>query len=438
MSSAVVSEPESKFEPVVERALSKARWRLLPFLMLMFVIAFIDRSNIGFAEQALEIHAGLSASAYAFGAGLFFIGYAVFEVPSNLIMHKVGARLWMARIMITWGLVAAAFMFTNGPTMFYILRFLLGVAEAGFFPGVILYLTYWFPRRRRGQATALFYMGLPIANIVGGPLSGGLLELDGVLGLHGHQWMFMIEGIIAVLVGIITIWYLTDRPKDAKWLGGEEREALQKVMDLEDREKDEEVKLTWWKALLNFRVLYFALIYLTIQLAVYGLTFFLPRQVATIAGQDVGLVVGLLVAIPWVCALVTNIFVGRIADKTGNYQTIATIMLAISGVGLACSAVTNNPFLAMVSLCAAAVGFVSAQPIFWNIPTGYLAGAALASGVGLINGLGNLGGFIAPNLRVWVVEAFGSEAAGLIMLSLAPFLGALLVLSLRLFERKPE
>ncbi len=344
----------------------------------------------------------------------------------------------MARIMITWGLVAAAFMFINGPTMFYILRFLLGVAEAGFFPGVILYLTYWFPRRRRGQATALFYMGLPIANMVGGPLSGGLLELDGLLGLHGHQWMFMIEGLIAVLIGIITIWYLTDRPKDAKWLGSEEREALQKVMDLEDREKDEEVKLTWWKALLNVRVLYFALIYLTIQLAVYGLTFFLPRQVATITGQDVGLVVGLLVAIPWVCALVTNIFVGRIADKTGNYQSIATIMLVISGVGLVGSAVTNNPFLAMVSLSAAAVGFVSAQPIFWNIPTGYLAGAALASGVGLINGLGNLGGFIAPNLRVWVVEAFGSEAAGLIMLSLAPFLGALLVFSLRLFERKPQ
>lgn len=404
--------------------------------MLMFVIAFIDRTNIGFAEEALEIHAGLSVSAYAFGAGLFFIGYAVFEVPSNLIMHKVGARWWMARIMVTWGIVAAAFMFVNGPTMFYVLRFLLGVAEAGFFPGVILYLTYWFPRRRRGQATALFYLGLPIANIVGNPLSGGLLEMDGILGLHGYQWMFLIEGMMAVVVGVIAVFYLTDRPAKAEWLSTQEREELEATLEREAENKEQVAKLSWWRALLNGRVLYFALIYLTIQVAVYGLTFFLPRQVAGIVGQEVGFLVGLLAAIPWASALLVNLFIGRVADRSGKYRLVATIMLVVSGIGLAMSAFVSSPFLAMLSLCLAAIGFVSAQPIFWNLPTGFLTGAALASGIGLINGLGNLGGFIAPNLRVWVVGTFGTESAGLVMLACAPFLGAILVLGTRFFDRQ--
>lgn len=427
---------ELAFSPEVASATRKARWRLLPFLMLMFVIAFIDRSNIGFAEESLEVHAGLGAAAYAFGAGLFFIGYAVFEVPSNLIMHRVGARWWMARIMVSWGVVAGLFMFTTGPVMFYVLRFLLGVAEAGFFPGVILYLTYWFPRRTRGQATALFYLGLPIANVVGGPLSGGLLELDGALGLHGFQWMFLLEGLLAVIVGVVAIFVLTDRPARARWLTAGERDALEGVLAAEAQTKEQVAKLSWWRALLNPRVLYFALIYLTIQVAVYGLTFFLPAQVASITGREVGFLVGLLVAIPWLCALVVNLFVGRWADRRAAYRSTATLMLVLSGVGLAASAFLSQPVLAMAALCLAAIGFVSAQPIFWNIPTGYLSGAAMAAGVGLINGLGNLGGFIAPNLRSWMVTAFDSEAAGLVMLAIAPFVGALLVAGTALFERR--
>ncbi|MFC0675899.1 MFS transporter [Brachybacterium hainanense] len=436
MSSSVSSETRPDLGPEVESATRKARRRLLPFLMLMFVIAFIDRTNIGFAEESLEIHAGLSTAAYAFGAGLFFIGYAVFEVPSNMIMHRVGARWWMARIMVTWGIVAAAFMFVNGPTMFYVLRFLLGVAEAGFFPGVILYLTYWFPRRKRGQATALFYMGLPIANVVGAPLSGALLELDGIAGLRGDQWMFLVEGLLAMAVGVMAFFYLTDRPARASWLSAAERDALEAALAAEAETKQQVAKLSWWRALLNGRVLYFALIYLTIQIAVYGLTFFLPRQVSGIAGQEVGFLVGLLVAIPWLCALIANAFVGRYADRTARYRVTATAMLCVSGVGLAASAFLSQPLLAMIALCLGAIGFVSAQPIFWNIPTSYLSGMALASGIGLINGLGNLGGFVAPNLRVWVVGAFGTEAAGLVMLALAPFLGALLIAGTRFFERR--
>ena len=434
----VVAQGREQYTAATTTATRKALKRLLPFLLLMYVIAFIDRTNIGFAEESLEIHAGLSTAAYAFGAGLFFIGYAVFEVPSNLIMHRVGARWWMARIMITWGIVAALFMFTTGPTMFYILRFLLGVAEAGFFPGVILYLTYWFPRRRRAQATALFYMGLPIANIVGGPLSGALMELDGFLGLWGHQWMFMVEGLIAVLVGVVAFFYLTDRPAKAAWLTEAERTELQATLDAEAAEKEEARPLTWWRALLNGRILYFCAVYFTIQVSVYGLTFFLPRQIAGIAGRDVGLAVGLLFAIPWIVGLAANFFSGRFADRSGNYRDVATTLLVISGIGLLVTGLLGNPVLVMAGLCLAAVGFCSAQPIFWSIPTSYLSGAALASSVGLINGVGNLGGFVAPNLRVWVVENFGTESAGLLMLAAMPFLGALLLAGTRLFDsRRP-
>ena len=360
-----VAQGDEAYTPATKSATRKALKRLLPFLLLMYVIAFIDRTNIGFAEESLEIHAGLSTAAYAFGAGLFFIGYAVFEVPSNLIMHKVGARWWMARIMITWGIVATLFMFTTGPTMFYILRFLLGVAEAGFFPGVILYLTYWFPRRRRAQATALFYMGLPIANIVGGPLSGALMELDGFLGLWGHQWMFMIEGLIAVVVGVVAFFYLTDRPAKAAWLTETERTELQATLDAEHEQKQETHGLSWWRALVNGRILYFCFVYFTIQVSVYGLTFFLPRQIAGIAGRDVGLIVGLLFAIPWVMGLLANFFSGRFADRSGNYRDIATVLLVVSGAGLLITGLLGNPVLVMIGLCLAAIGFCSAQP-FWG------------------------------------------------------------------------
>ena len=429
-----VAQGDEAYTPATKSATRKALKRLLPFLLLMYVIAFIDRTNIGFAEESLEIHAGLSTAAYAFGAGLFFIGYAVFEVPSNLIMHKVGARWWMARIMITWGIVATLFMFTTVPTMFYILRFLLGVAEAGFFPGVILYLTYWFPRRRRAQATALFYMGLPIANIVGGPLSGALMELDGFLGLWGHQWMFMIEGLIAVVVGVVAFFYLTDRPAKAAWLTETERTELQATLDAEHEQKQETHGLSWWRALVNGRILYFCFVYFTIQVSVYGLTFFLPRQIAGIAGRDVGLIVGLLFAIPWVMGLFANFFSGRFADRSGNYRDIATVLLVVSGAGLLITGLLGNPVLVMIGLCLAAIGFCSAQPIFWNIPTSYLSGAALASSIGLINGVGNLGGFVAPNLRVWVVDVFGTESAGLLMLAVMPLLGALFLAGTRLFD----
>ncbi|MFL6027282.1 MAG: MFS transporter, partial [Friedmanniella sp.] len=315
-----------------ERATKKVFRRLVPFLLLMYVIAFLDRSNVSFAQKEFEVSFGISAAAYAFGAGLFFVGYAVFEIPSNILLHKVGARWWLARIMVTWGLVAAAFAFVQGPASFYALRFLLGVAEAGFFPGVILYLTYWVPARHLSRARGYFYMGIALAGILGNPLSGGLLELDGVANIAGYQWMFAVEGLIAVAVGIWSYFYLTDRPKDATtWLPADERMALMETVEGETRAKDEGTgPRTVWPALASWRVWYFAAIYFCIQIAVYGVTFFLPTQVTAITGQKLGFAASLVTAIPWIFGLISVAYFPGLADRTRRHRTIGTSLLLVT------------------------------------------------------------------------------------------------------------
>ena len=430
---------------VVESALKKVTRHIIPFLLLMYVIAFVDRTNLGWAQEKWETSYGISTAAYAFGATLFFIGYAVFEVPSNLIMHRVGARWWMTRIMISWGVVAACFMFVQGPMTFYALRFLLGVTEAGFFPGAMLYLTYWYPAARRSWATGLFYIGLPIANIFGNPLSGGLLELDGILGMDGIHWMFLVEGALAVVVGLICPFILIDRPIHAAWLTPDERSHLSRQIEIEEAAKEQAKPLTWKQALLDPRILYFCLIYLCIQASVYGLTFFLPKQVTTMTGQKAGLEASLVTAIPWTAALVGVIVISRLANRGRSPHALAAMTLLFSGAGILGSAFfLRSPVPALILLSVAAIGFVSAQPIFWQLPTRYLSGAALAGATGLINALGNLGGWLAPNLRTWAAQsAWGSpeapnEAAGLIVLGLAGFIGLLLIVGLRLFPQSEE
>lgn len=278
--------------------LAKISWRLLPFLLLMYIMAFLDRANVGFAKIAYQADTGISDAAFALGAGIFFLGYALLEVPSNLIMHKVGARIWMCSIMVSWGLISAAMMFAHNEMIFYVLRFALGVAEAGFFPGVILYLTYWFPAAHRAQATGFFYFGAPLAFILGSPVSGMLLELDGMGGLHGWQWMFMVEGLLAAAVGVWAYFYLTNHPKDAMWLTPQERALVADMIERGNQAKGEHGH-NLLKALTQPRVLYLALIYLLIQASVYGVVFYLPTQVAGLLGTTVGLKVGLISAIPW-------------------------------------------------------------------------------------------------------------------------------------------
>lgn len=408
---------------------AKISWRLLPFLLLMYVMAFLDRANVGFAKQAFQADTGISDAAFAFGAGVFFAGYALLEVPSNLILHRVGARIWMCRIMVSWGLVSAAMAFAHNEMTFYLLRFLLGVAEAGFFPGVILYLTYWFPNATRGKAMGFFYFGAPLAFILGSPLSGLLLEMDGAWGLHGWQWMFAVEGVLASLVGVWAYWYLDNRPTDAKWLTANERSQLQAVLDKEDSSKQEHGSLL--KVLCMPAVLYLCLIYLLIQASVYGVVFYLPTQVAGLMGTKVGLMVGLVSAVPWICALLTTWWLPGMADRSGQRRVIAALTLVVCALGIAASVTFATPLLGVLALCFAASGFIAVQPIFWTFPSSFLAGSAAAGAIALINSCGALGGFIAPMLKNWAEGAFQSSAAGLYLLAGTTLLAAALIQGIR-------
>ncbi|MFM0120621.1 MFS transporter [Paraburkholderia sp. RL18-101-BIB-B] len=387
---------------------SKVMRRLLPFLLLMYVLAFLDRANIGFAQKALQHDTGLSNAAFAFGAGVFFVGYALFEVPSNLLLHRVGARAWMCRIMVTWGLVSAAMCLAHTPTAFYTLRFLLGVAEAGFFPGVIYYLTHWFPQSSRARAVGVFYFGAPLAFIFGSPLSGSLLELHGALGLTGWQWLFLVEGALASVVGVWAFWYLDNRPEDARWLEPQERASLRAALDDDALLASAHGPHRILAALVDRRVLLLSAIYLLIQMSVYGVIFYLPQQVAAFLGTTVGLRVGLVAALPWLCALAVTWYV-------------------VAGLGIGVSGLVHSPLLGLLALCCAASGFIAAQPLFWTFPTRYLTGAAAAGGIALINSLGGLGGFIAPSLRTAAEHAFSSTSAGLVVLGVSSLLAALLI-----------
>ncbi|SDT13611.1 MFS transporter [Microlunatus soli] len=411
-----------------ERATKKVFKRLVPFLLLMYVIAFLDRSNVSFAQEEFEVDFGISAAAYALGAGLFFVGYAIFEIPSNLLLHRVGARWWLARIMVSWGIVSSLFVFVQGPVSFYILRLLLGITEAGFFPGVILYLTYWVPARHLSRARGYFYMGIALAGMIGNPLSGGLLELNGVANLRGIQWMFLVEGVLAIAVGVWSYFFLTDRPRNATWLPDDERTALADTVEQEDNTKaagegPQKVLL----ALANWRIWYFAALYFCIQIAVYGMTFFLPTQVTKITGQELGFAAALVTAIPWVFGLASVAFFPGLADRTRRHRTIGTVLLLVTAVGIFLSGLlSGTPVLAIAGLALAAIGFVAVQPIFWTLPTEYLTGYAAAAGIGLINSLGNLGGFLAPIMRSSFDDSVGGNA-GLNALALGAVAAAALL-----------
>jgi MFS family permease len=403
-------------DDVLTRAIARARFRLVPFLLLMYVVAFLDRVNIGFAKQSFQSSTGLSESAFAWGAGLFFLSYALFEIPSNLILHRVGARIWMCRIMVTWGLISIATMFVRGPISFYVLRLSLGFAEAGFFPGVILYLTYWFPARVRSQILGQFYFGAPLAFIFGGPLSGLLLTLHGKAGLPGWQWMFLVEGSLAVVVGVWAFWYLADRPADARWLSRPEQAALHKVLQDEDERRRSHGPSAFLNALGSRRMYHFVAIYLLIQMSVYGVVFYLPTDVAVIMGQSMGPEVGIVSALPWVCALAAAYWVSRLADRWNLHRIVAASILGVSACASTMFLAPHGVF-AMAAICVAASGFIAVQPLFWTFPTGYLSGRAAAGGIAAINALGALGGFVAPNIKVWADHHFHSEAAGLYVLA---------------------
>jgi MFS family permease len=413
--------------PLLAAAIRKATRRLLPFLLLLYILAFLDRVNIGYAKQAFLASTGVSEAAYAFGAGIFFIPYALLAIPSNILLHRIGARIWLPALMVVWGLISALTLFAHGAHSFYFLRFLLGAAEAGFFPGVILYLTHWFPAGARHGILGLFYFGAPLAQILGGPLSGFLLDMNGAAGLQGWQWMFLVEGSLAVLAGIWAGCYLTNRPVDADWLSSAERGALQDALDAEDRQKTHPVGGRRGPGRRPGRVIHLGFIYALIQVSAYGVIFYLPSEVARLLDRKTGFVVGLVSSIPWLCALAAAYVVPRLALRTGRRSAVAGATMAVAGIGIVLSS-TSAPTLGLLALCAAAAGFMGVQPLFWTIPADEFSGVAAAAGFALINSLGSIGSFLAPNLRVWAETTWSSPLAGVFSLAMVTWLGALLFL----------
>ncbi|HWA95792.1 MAG TPA: MFS transporter [Terracidiphilus sp.] len=418
-----------KGQAALNRAIARARMRLVPFLMLMYVVSFLDRSNIGFAKEPLQTYVGISPESYALAAGLFFISYSFCGFPSNLLLHRIGAKIWMTVIMVAWGAVSMATMFVKGDTSLYTLRLLLGITEAGFFPGVILYLTYWFPSRVRGQIMGLFYIGVPIALLFGSPLSGLLLELHEVGGLQGWQWMFLIEGAIAIFVGIAAFWYLDDKPAQAKWMPDDERRILINVLAAEESDRRSSSPGKLLKMVRDRRVLHFLAIYTLIQISVYGVVFYLPTEVGALIHQSAGLEVGVVSAIPWVIALVVVWWLPLKADRSQSHRNLAAAAMFLGG----CASFvfpTAGPAVGIIALSVGISTFIAVQPLFWTFPTGYLADRAAAGGIAVIT-LGNLGGFVAPNVKVWADEHFHSAHAGLYLLAGLTVLNAVLILAVR-------
>ena len=416
---------------------AKVTRHLIPFMFVMYIVAFLDRVNVGFAALQMNEDLGFSEAVYGLGAGIFFVGYFLFEVPSNLILERIGARVWIARIMITWGIISMAMFLVQGPVSFYVLRFLLGVAEAGFFPGMILYLTYWFPARERARGVALFMTAVPIAGVIGSPLSGVLLTLDGLAGLAGWQILFLVEGLPAVILGFVVLFYLPDGPNDARWLEPEERSWLQEALEREDRIKANHGEYTARQALTNGRVWLLCAIYFGIVTSLYGVTLWLPLIIEDFSGLgEFG--VGLLGAVPYVAGAVGMVLFARRSDATGERRWHVAVAAFIASAGLVLTGLVGTvPALEMAALTLAALGIYSTLATFWSLPTAFLSGTAAAAGIALVNSFGNLGGFVGPYVVGRLSDTTGSYYTGLLLLAALVLVAGLLTLAVR-HERSLE
>jgi MFS transporter, ACS family, tartrate transporter len=404
-------------EQVVQGAVRKAMWRLLPFLGFCYFLNYVDRTNVGFAALTMNKDLGLSATAYGLGAGLFFVAYFFFEVPSNVILHKVGARVWIARIMITWGIIASATAFVQGETSFYIVRLLLGAAEAGFFPGIILYLTYWFPRVQRAKVVALFFLAVPVSTVVGSPISTLLIQNgDGVWGFDaGWRFMFFMEGLPSIVVGVLVLFLLTDRPRKAKWLSAEEREALENKIAAEDTAQVQHTTGIR-EGLKDSRVVGLSFVYFGIVFGSYVLSFFLPQVVSDLQerfGIKFSIAqIGLITAIPYAIACVVMILNARHSDRTGERRLHVAVPAFIGAAGVAVALFLDSPYLIIAALTLTAVGVNAAIPVFWQLPSTFLTGVGAAAGIAMINSFGNIGGFAGPYLTGWLRDLTGNNKSG--------------------------
>src|SRR5204863_4589351 len=388
---------QSRERPAMDlehRTIAKATTRLVPFLIVCFFVAYLDRVNVSFAALTMNKDLGLSASAFGFGAGIFFVAYFLFEVPSNLLLERVGARRWIARIMFTWGVLSGGMAFIGGETSFYVVRVLLGIAEAGFFPGIIFYLTLWFPAVYRARIVGYFMAAIPLSTVIGAPVSGLLLGLDGGLGLKGWQWLFVLEAAPALVLSVVVFFYLTDRPADATWLEPDERAWL--VARLEDERLQRETvrRYSVREALLNPKVLALSLVYFGAVATNYGLSFFLPQIVKAFGVSNFQ--AGLVAALPYVVGLVSIVLWGRRSDRKMERRFHLAFPLFVASAGIAVSTLFDDPTLKMASLAVAGFGIFGALPVFWTFPAAFLSGPAAAGGIALINSIGNLAGFTGP------------------------------------------
>jgi MFS transporter, ACS family, tartrate transporter len=407
------------------RTMRKVATRLIPVLLGLYIIAYLDRVNVTFAQDKLESDLGFSGAVYGFGAGVFFIAYFFLEVPSNLALHKFGARKWIARIMITWGVISSCMMFVQGEWSFYGLRFLLGMAEAGFFPGMILYLGYWFPSRERAKAVGFFMSAIAISYAIGAPISGGIMSLfGGVWGLDDWRWLFLIEGIPAVLAGVFVLFYLDDGPEDATWLQEDEKRWLAERLEGEEEARTERERHSVGGALKDPRVLAFGLLYFCMVVNVYGISFWVGEIVDKVGGlSDVGK--GFVTAIPYTVAIFGLVLISRRSDRTGERKLHTAIPLAIAAVAFAISTVVS-PVLAIAMLAVGLFFLLGAHPVFWSMPAALLSGTAAAAGIALINSIGNIGGFVGPYLVGLMKDATGSTDGGLLTLAAILAVGSFL------------
>ncbi len=410
-----------------DHTFKKVAWRLVPFLFLCYVAAYLDRVNVGFAKLQMLDDLQFSSTVYGLGAGIFFIGYVLFEVPSNIILHKVGARLWIARIMLTWGVIAGLMIFVKTPTQFYVMRFLLGVAEAGFIPGVLLYLTYWFPAARRGRIVALFLAAIPVSSIIGAPLSGWILNaFYDVGGLRGWQWLFLIETLPSLVLGVMIWFFLDDRVADAKWLTSDEKRIISSRMAMETGGHDELSALG--DAFRSGKVWLLGVAYFCYASAIYVTSFWMPTLIKARGVAD-PLHIGLLTAIPYIVGMVAMYWTNAHADRTRERRWHAAIPCVLAGVGLLLSALPGTSLVfGMLALTLAAAGACTALAAFWSLPAAFLSGAAAAAGIALINSLGNLAGFATTSVIGRMSDAFGSAAPGLYLFGALTLVGGALVL----------
>jgi len=408
--------------------LRKISQRLIPFLFLLYVIAWLDRVNVGFAALQMNSDLKFSSAAFGFGSGIFFAGYCLFEVPSNIILERVGARLWIARIMVSWGLISAGMMFVRTPATFCVLRFLLGVAEAGFFPGVVYYLSLWYPARERARAIAGFMAAIPVTGLIGGPLSGALLGLDGYWGLKGWQWLFLLEGLPAIILGIVTAFYLTDRPELASWLRADERDWL--ISELTRERQASPAQHLILEALTNGTVWLLGIIFLLVAAGFYGYSFWSPLIVQSlfrIGNLGVGLILGGISAITILCMLLNSAH----SDRTNERRIHIAVPLSLMGVGFLACAILHQPILLIAALALVPIGHCSSYGPFWSMPTHFLTGQAAASGVALVATIASVGGFLGPALIGYLKNRTETHTTAFILLGVAALIAGLLSLSLR-------